>query len=80
MEFWFTYLLEGSLGILLVVLFYKIIIEDLTFFSLARITLLALLGAAVLLPLFSFDFQWFSESSIRPINTSLLLVEGQVNP
>ncbi len=80
MEFWFTYLLEGSLGILLVVLFYKIIIEDLTFFSLARITLLALLGAAVLLPLFSFDFQWFSESSIRPINTSLLWVEGQVNP
>ncbi|MBB6325543.1 hypothetical protein FHS59_001158 [Algoriphagus iocasae] len=80
MEFWFTYLLEGSLGILLVVLFYKIIIEDLTFFSLARITLLALLGAAVLLPLFSFDFQWFSESPIRPINTSLLWVEGQVNP
>lgn len=70
----------GKSGILLVVLFYKIFIEDLTFFSLARITLLALLGATVLLPLFSFDFQWFSESSIRPINTSLLWVEGQVNP
>jgi hypothetical protein len=41
---------------------------------------LGLLAAAVLLPFLTFDFQWLSESTIRPINNSLLWVEGQVNP
>jgi beta-lactamase regulating signal transducer with metallopeptidase domain len=80
MGFLFTYLLEGSLGILLVVLFYKLLMEDLTFFSLSRITILGLLSAAVLLPIFSFDFQWLSESTVRPIAKSLTWMEGQVNP
>ncbi len=80
MGFLFTYLVEASLGILLIVLFYKMLMEDLTFFSLGRITLLVLLSAAVLLPLFSFDFQWLAESTIRPISSSLLWVEGQVKP
>ncbi|MBN3584677.1 M56 family metallopeptidase [Algoriphagus aestuarii] len=80
MEFWFTYLMEGTLGIVLVVLFYRFCIEGLTFFALARITLLGLVSAAVLLPLFSFQFQWFSESAVLPINSSLLWVENQGNP
>lgn len=79
MVFLFTYLLEASLGILLVFLFYKILMEDLTFFSMGRVTLLGLLSAAVLLPLFSFEFQWLGESAIRPINNSLNWMEGQVN-
>ncbi|MEN2282484.1 M56 family metallopeptidase [Algoriphagus sp. SE2] len=79
MDFLFTYLLEGSIGIFLVVLFYKILIEDLTFFSLGRVTLLVLLAAAVLLPLISFDFKWMGQSSLKPIASSLGWMDGQVN-
>ncbi|WP_296705705.1 M56 family metallopeptidase [Algoriphagus sp.] len=74
-----TYLLEGSLGILLVVLFYKVMMEGLTFFSWSRITLLGLLIGAVFLPMLSIDFQWLTESSLRPVNSSLLWVDGQLS-
>lgn len=79
MEFLFTYLLKGSIGIALIVLFYKVLIEDLTFFSLGRITVLTLLVAAVVLPLLSFDFQFFGTSTLIPINSSLTWLEGQAN-
>ncbi|WP_373398079.1 hypothetical protein V8V91_27040 [Algoriphagus halophilus] len=79
MEFLFTYLLKGSIGIALIVLFYKVLIEDLTFFSLGRITVLTLLVAAVVLPLLSFDFQFLGTSTLIPLNSSLTWLEGQAN-
>lgn len=79
MDFLFTYLLKGSIGIALIVLFYKVFIEDLTFFSLGRITVLTLLVAAVGLPLLSFDFHFFGASTLVPINSSLTWLEGQTN-
>ncbi|EAZ79167.1 M56 family metallopeptidase [Algoriphagus machipongonensis] len=50
-----TYLLEASICLTVALIFYKVMLSDLTFFDLNRLILLTLLGAALVFPLLSFD-------------------------
>ncbi|MBN7815998.1 M56 family metallopeptidase [Algoriphagus pacificus] len=75
----FTYLLESSLALVLVAIFYKLVLEDLTFFDLSRAFLLVLITCAAVLPLISIDFQWLAEDSVRRVNNSLPWLNGIEN-
>lgn len=77
MDFLFIYLLKGSIGIAFCVVFYKLVLEGLTFFSMARVTMLILLISSISLPLLSFDFQFLGESTLTPINSTLTWLGDQ---
>ena len=75
----FTYLLESSLALVLVAIFYKLVLEGLTFFDLSRAFLLGLIACAAALPLISIDFQWLAEDSVRRVNNPLPWLNGIEN-
>lgn len=74
-----NYLLEGSLIIGVGLLFYKALLERLTFFHWNRIFLLSLLICGFILPAINFDLAMETGNPVQAINNSLDWVDEQAD-